>query len=63
MSVALVPSVHDGGFAFVDDLINKSTFAFIAVAQINFPRNATVDIETYVSLSLLCTGLIVCPFH
>jgi len=50
--VTLVATIHDGGFAFFNDLFNKGTFTFFAIGQVYLAWYATVDIKFYMSLGL-----------
>lgn len=51
--MGLLPSVHDAGFAFFDDLVNKGALTLFTVAQVYLPGNASVDIEADMGLGLL----------
>ena len=46
----LIAAIHDTGFAFVDDFINKGTFTFFAVREVYLPGDAPVDIKADMSL-------------
>src|ERR1700674_297230 len=51
--MTLIVTVHDTGFALVDDLINKGSFTFFAVGQEYLPWDTSVDIETNMGLGFL----------
>jgi hypothetical protein len=63
VGVTLVPTIDDGRFVLVDDLVNERTLTLFAVGQKDTPGNAPVDIETDMGLGLLGTPSIIGPLH